>query len=136
MTASCHAQTGQWYLREDTAEMFQVTGYDELSRTIEIQTADGDLDEFDEESWQDLPLTFAEPPRDLTGPVDDVELEPQDSAGDSSAVRLTANVRESWEDLTAEDEIDALTEESVPEDFASEQDEESLEDARDEAPRH
>jgi hypothetical protein len=50
-----------------------VTGYDDSSRTIEIQTFDGDVDEIDEEARTILPLEFAEPPEDWTGPLDNVE---------------------------------------------------------------
>lgn len=64
---------GQWYMRSDKGESFQVVGYDASSRTIETQTFDGDLDEFDLETWAGMPLSFAEPPEDWTGPVDDVE---------------------------------------------------------------
>lgn len=66
---------GQWYLRWDKGEAFQVTGIDEHSKTIEVQTFDGDLDELDEDTWRVLPLGFAEPPEDWTGPVDDVEVD-------------------------------------------------------------
>jgi len=69
------ARIGQWYSRWDKGEIFQVTGYDEPSRTIEIQSFDGELDEIDEESWATLPLGLAEPPEDWTGPVDDVEVD-------------------------------------------------------------
>jgi len=67
------ARVGQWYRRSDKGEIFQVTGYDKASGTIEIQTFDGDLDEIDEDAWRELPLGLAEPPEDWTGPVDDVE---------------------------------------------------------------
>lgn len=66
---------GQWYQRADKGEIFQVTGIDEESGTIEVQTFDGDLDEIDAESWRALPLTLAEQPEDWTGPVDDVEVD-------------------------------------------------------------
>jgi len=69
------ARIGQWYLRWDKGEIFQVTGYDEPSGTIEIQSFDGELDEIDKESWATLPLGLAEPPEDWTGPVDDVEVD-------------------------------------------------------------
>ena len=52
------AVVGQWYLRQDTGEMFWVTDYDDESGTVEIQTLDGDLDELDEEVWQSLPLAW------------------------------------------------------------------------------
>ena len=64
---------GQWYTRWDKGEIFQVVGYDPNSRMIETQTFDGDVDEVDHETWIGLPLGFAEPPEDWTGPVDDVE---------------------------------------------------------------
>ena len=67
------ARIGQWYTRGDKGEIFQVVGYDPNSRTIETQTFDGDVDEVDLETWAGLPLAFAEPPEDWTGPVDDVE---------------------------------------------------------------
>ncbi len=69
------ARTGQWYLRHDKGEIFQVTAYDEKARTIEIQSFDGDLDEIDEEMWAAMPLEFAAQPEDWTGPVDDVEVD-------------------------------------------------------------
>ena len=53
------ARVGQWYLRSDKGEIFQVTGYDKASGTIEIQTFDGDLDEIDEDAWRELPLGLA-----------------------------------------------------------------------------
>lgn len=69
------AQIGQWYLRWDKGELFQVIATDERARAIEIQTFDGDIDEIDEAAWQSLPIGFAEPPEDWTGPVDDVEVD-------------------------------------------------------------
>jgi len=104
-------QIGQWYLREDKGETFQVTGYDDESRTIEIQTFDGDLDEIDAEVWPMLPLALAEPPEDWTGPVDDIEV---DDLGYSETDMAAADwtqplepfppVPESWEDATPQDE--------------------------------
>jgi hypothetical protein len=65
----------QWYLREDTGEKFLVTDYDEETATVEIQTAEGDLDELDESLWQTLPLEFAEPPQDWAAPLDALEVD-------------------------------------------------------------
>lgn len=69
------ARIGQWYLRWDKGEVFQVTACDERSGTIETQSFDGEIDEIDKESWITLPLGLAEPPEDWTGPVDDVEVD-------------------------------------------------------------
>lgn len=62
---------GQWYTHLDKGEPFLVTGYDEKSRTIEIQDITGDLDEIDAESWAVVPLELAEPPEDWTDSTKD-----------------------------------------------------------------
>jgi len=107
------AQVGQWYQRRDKGELFQVTGRDEHSGTIEIQTFDGDLDEIDEDTWNELPLVLAEPPEDWTGPVDDVE--PDDRGytdGELPASHLAqpfepmSTNQESWTELGAAEEED------------------------------
>ena len=43
------ARIGQWYQHLDKGEMFVVTGIDDRSGAIEIQTFDGDLDEIEAE---------------------------------------------------------------------------------------
>ncbi len=108
------AEIGQWYLHQDKGEMFRVTGYDERSRTIEIQTFDGDVDEIDQESWNALPLERAEAPEDWTGPVDDVEVddlgysETEMRAVDwAEALQPFQPQEEAWEDTTPEEERDA-----------------------------
>jgi hypothetical protein len=99
------AQVGQWYLRLDKGEMFQVTGHDDESPTIEIQNFDGDLDVIDEEAWASLPLAMAEPPEDWTGPIDDVRVDDLGySETDMTAADWTQllepfrSTRESWEE--------------------------------------
>jgi len=111
------AQVGQWYLRLDKGEIFQVTGCDDESRTIEIQNFDGDLDEIDEDAWAALPLGLAEPPEDWTGPVDDVEL---DDLGYSETDMTPADWaqllqpfrpgRESWEESNLDADTDVGSE--------------------------
>ena len=59
-------EIGQWYARADKGELFQVVGRDEPSRTIEIQSFGGDLDEIDAETWAALPLELSAPPEDWT----------------------------------------------------------------------
>jgi len=95
------AQIGQWYTRWDKGEIFQVTGYDEGSRTIEIQSFDGDLDEIDLDIWATMPLALAEPPEDWTGPVDDIE---RDDLGYSETGMTGADWSEPLQPFRAEDE--------------------------------
>ena len=120
------ARIGQWYAHRDKGEIFQVVGYDAGSRTIEIQTFDGDLDEMDLDTWAGLPLAHAEPPEDWTGPVDDLERddlgysETEMSGGDSTqrlqSVRAEVEEREAWQDTTPDDEaaLEATRPEGTP----------------------
>ena len=95
------ARIGQWYTRCDKGEIFQVVGYDPSSRTIETQTFDGDIDEIDNEAWVGLPLKFAEPPEDWTGPVDDVE---RDDLGYSETDMSGSDWARPLQSLRAEEE--------------------------------
>jgi hypothetical protein len=106
-------EIGQWYLHQDKGEMFRVTGLDPQTRSIEIQSFDGDLDEIDAEAWATLPLERAAEPEDWTGPMDDVE---EDDLGYSETDMQAADWagplqpfpprREAWQDETPEDERD------------------------------
>jgi hypothetical protein len=69
---------GRWYLRWDKGEIFQVTGRDSGSKTIQIRTFDGSSEELPENLWDSLPLGIADPPEDWTGPletVDEIDME-------------------------------------------------------------
>jgi len=123
------ARIGQWYLRWDKGEAFQVTGYDDQSRTIEIQSFDGELDEIDEDAWTTLPLGLAEPPEDWTGPVDDVEVddlgysETDMRAGDwSTPLEPFQAAAEAWQDPSQPQdgapEVESLPREDVVVDSA------------------
>jgi hypothetical protein len=60
----------QWYLREDTQQRFIVTAYDERAGTVEIQTAEGDVDELDSDEWESLPLVLTGESQDWTESID------------------------------------------------------------------
>lgn len=115
-------EIGAWYARLDKGEVFRVVGYDDRSRTIEIQSFDGDIDEIAEDSWRTLPLERSEPPEDWTGPIDDVE---PDDLGYSETAMTAADWKqplqplrtesEPWQDAAPEDERDALGEGSPSE---------------------
>jgi len=112
-----HPEIGQWYAHTDKGELFQVVGRDAESRTIEIQYFDGDVDEIDAETWAALPVEPAEPPEDMTAPMDDIET---DDLGYSETDMSEADWREplqplrveaeSWESTEAEEDADALGE--------------------------
>jgi hypothetical protein len=64
---------GQWYLRPDTHETFQLIDWDEQSGTARVQMCDGSLDEIDEDSWRALSPEPVETPEDWTGSLDNLE---------------------------------------------------------------
>ena len=101
---------GQWYLREDTQERFQVLDYDERAGTIRIQMFDGSLDEIDEEAWRALCAEPVQPPEDWTGPLDNVELDEREefeSEGSAGSQGQFADDRELWEILLVDEGEDA-----------------------------
>jgi hypothetical protein len=115
---------GQWYARRDTREVFQVTGLDERSRTVEVQTSDGSLDEIEFKQWRVIRVILTEPPEDwseaIDTPTDDLEYPLSKQAWTDGSPRPDDpfDVLEAWEDTATEEEIDLLTERTNPEDFS------------------
>ncbi len=99
---------GQWYLRSDTHETFQLIDWDDQSGTARVQMCDGSLDEFDEDAWRALSPEPVEAPEDWTGPLDNLEtadlddfLAESEEASDEAYFR---DDREPWEILLLEEE--------------------------------
>ena len=90
---------GQWYRHLDKGEVFLVVGVDEDAGTIEMQSFGGDVDEFDRESWDAMPLARAEQPEDWTGAIDDVE---RDDLGYTDAEAVLPNLTQPPEPLGIE----------------------------------
>ena len=65
----------RWYKHLDKGYQFQVVMVDEDEDTIEIQHFDGDLEELDLDTWNELEIEMIEPPEDWTGCMDDIELD-------------------------------------------------------------
>jgi hypothetical protein len=64
---------GQWYESLEDEEVFQVLSIDEDSELIELQYEDGDVEEIDYETWQELDLDLTEEPEGWSGSDDDDE---------------------------------------------------------------
>jgi hypothetical protein len=62
---------GQWYESLEDEEVFQVLSVDEDSELIELQYEDGDIEEIDYETWQELDLELTEEPEGWSGSEDD-----------------------------------------------------------------
>jgi hypothetical protein len=93
---------GQWYLRQDTHEMFQVVDCDDRSGTVRIQMFDGSLDEIEEDAWRALSPEPVEPPEDWTGPLDNLETDDLNEFGaetDAEPQDYFRDNREPWESL-------------------------------------
>jgi len=115
------ARIGQWYVRRDNGETFQVTGLDDESGTIEVQGFDGDLNEIERQTWNLLPLALAEPPQDWTGPVDDADVDEVGSSGSPTTeegwrvpLQSQGATPEQWEVLLDVAERDAAVKDTAP----------------------
>ncbi|HIP52500.1 MAG TPA: hypothetical protein EYH03_00615 [Chromatiales bacterium] len=60
---------GAWYQTPE-GELFEVVACDPDEATIEIQFYDGTVEEYDEESWEEMGIIHAEPPEDWSGSLD------------------------------------------------------------------
>lgn len=70
----------QWYQHRDKGEPLHVVAVDRSTGLIEVQSFDGDLEEFDFDTWHDMDVELTEQPEDWTGPFDDIE---SDDLGDA-----------------------------------------------------
>ncbi len=57
-------QIGSWYKDIQQGVIFEIVAMDEDSRTIETQLIDGEVGEYDIDSWQQLLLIEVEEPED------------------------------------------------------------------------
>jgi hypothetical protein len=64
---------GKWYESLDDEEVFRVLSVDEDAELIELQYEDGDVEEIDYETWQELDLELTEEPEGWAGSEDDEE---------------------------------------------------------------
>tara|TARA_B110000116_G_C16796941_1_gene567382 strand:+ start:3073 stop:3390 length:318 start_codon:yes stop_codon:yes gene_type:complete len=85
--ASQHPAVGNWYKDEIDHQLFEVVAIDAVTATIEIQYLDGDLAEFDTDTWTQLEVSLTQQPKDSNGPY---QL-PQDSQWGADASWAAAN---------------------------------------------
>lgn len=55
---------GEWYADQDTQQLFEIVVFDDQGLTVEVQFVDGEVSEFDIETWHSLNLELAAPPED------------------------------------------------------------------------
>lgn len=66
---------GEWYRHLDKGNEFQVVAFDKEEGVVEIQHFDGDLEEFDLDTWRLLDVEPIEAPESWSGPLDIGELD-------------------------------------------------------------
>ena len=66
---------GQWYESLDDDEVFRVLSVDEDAELVELQYEDGDVEEIDYETWQELDLDLTGQPEGWSASEDDDEDE-------------------------------------------------------------
>jgi hypothetical protein len=90
---------GQWYESLEDEETFQVLSIDEDSELIELQYEDGDIEEIDYETWQELDLDLTEEPEGWSGSDDDDEDDDDEEDDDDDD-------EDDWDDDDDEDDED------------------------------
>lgn len=64
-----------WYKDVENKLIFKVVAIDEKDDTIEVQYVDGDIGEYDRESWYNSTFDYIEAPEDWSAPYDDLEID-------------------------------------------------------------
>jgi hypothetical protein len=73
MTTVADPIIGSWYKDVENNLLFKVVAIDDANDAIEVQYYDGDIGEYDRESWYASTFDFIEEPEDWSAPFDDVE---------------------------------------------------------------
>ncbi len=63
----------QWYKDVENNLTFKVVAIEESDDTIEVQYHNGDIGEYDNDSWYNSTFDFIEDPEDWSAPFDDLE---------------------------------------------------------------
>ena len=75
MTIPRKAKVDDWYEDAEDGRSFRIVAVDEDDGTIEVQYFDGDVEEFDKDTWYQMNLTKIAEPEDWSGPFDDLETD-------------------------------------------------------------
>jgi len=76
MTTITDPVIDQWYKDVENNLTFKVVAFEESDDSIEVQYHNGDIGEYDSDSWYNSTFDFIEDPEDWAAPFDD--LEPDD----------------------------------------------------------
>jgi hypothetical protein len=99
MTTVADPIVGSWYKDLENSFKFKVINVDDKNDSIEVQYLNGDIGEYDQESWYSSTFDYIEDPEDWSAPFDDLE---DDDLGYSDP----DDHRRNMEDVDIEDFLD------------------------------
>lgn len=73
MTTVADPIIGSWYKDLENNLKFKVIAVEENDDSIEVQYLDGDIGEYDHDSWYNSTFDYIEDPEDWSAPFDDIE---------------------------------------------------------------
>jgi hypothetical protein len=99
MTTVADPIVGSWYKDLENNLTFKIVNIEDSDDSIEVQYVNGDIGEYDHESWYNSTFDYIEAPEDWTAPFDDLE---SDDLGYSD----TDEHRPNPEDMDIDDYLD------------------------------
>ena len=75
MTTITDPKIGSWYKDVENDLTFKVVALEENDDSIEVQYIDGDIGEYDTDSWYSSTFDYIEAPEDWSAPFGDVETD-------------------------------------------------------------
>lgn len=75
MTTITDPVIASWYKDVENDLTFKVVAIDENDDTIEVQYINGDIGEYDNDTWYNSTFDFVEAPEDWSAPFDEIETD-------------------------------------------------------------
>ncbi len=100
MTTITDPVVGNWYKDVENDLTFKVVAFDEGDDAIDVQYLNGDIGEYDVDSWYTSTFDFIEAPEDWSAPFDELE---RDDLGYSDP---DTHIKPKGEDMNISDMLD------------------------------
>jgi hypothetical protein len=75
MTTVADPIIGNWYKDIENNLKFKIVAIDENDDSIDVQYINGDIGEYDTDSWYSSTFDYIEAPEDWSAPFDDLEID-------------------------------------------------------------
>jgi hypothetical protein len=75
MTTITDPVIARWYKDVENDLTFKVVAIDENDDTIEVQYINGDIGEYDKDTWYNSTFDYVEAPEDWSAPFDEIETD-------------------------------------------------------------